>query len=502
MNVEYSKYRKKLRRLIMLKGQQELIISKYYELYDILVAKDHILRQIKELVDFSFIIDEVEKNYNLTQGRGAKDPIRMFKYLMLKDMYEISDEDLVERTRCDLSFKFFLDLAPEETNLIHPTTLTKFRRLRLKNEDLLDKLIAKTIQVAYENGINLGKALIVDATHSRSKYHQKSIEEVLLERAKKLRKDVYQLDETMKDHFPSKLKNPSLDEVVEYCAKVAEVVEKEGRLCVRDNIKKRLNYLREGLSDTEAALVETGDADARVGHKSKDDSFFGYKTHISITEERIITAAVLTTGEKADGPELQSLIEKSQANGIEVEEIIGDTAYSSKDNLEYAKKNAIKMIAKLNPVISQGNRIKEDKFMFNKDADLFVCPVGHLAIRKAITGKKNAKKNQKMTYYFDTEKCKKCPQREGCYREGAKSRTYSVTIKSKTHQDQMAFEESEYFKKRYRERYMIEAKNSELKNQHSYDVANSSGLFGMRIQGAISIFNVNVKRILTLISHA
>jgi hypothetical protein len=35
-----------------------------------------------------------------------------------------------------------------------------------------------------------------------------------------------------------------------------------------------------------------------------DSSFFGYKTHLAMTEERIITAAVVTSGEKGDGPEL------------------------------------------------------------------------------------------------------------------------------------------------------------------------------------------------------
>lgn len=31
-----------------------------------------------------------------------------------------------------------------------------------------------------------------------------------------------------------------------------------------------------------------------------DSSFFGYKTHMAMNEERIITAAVITTGEKSD----------------------------------------------------------------------------------------------------------------------------------------------------------------------------------------------------------
>jgi len=494
-------YINKFEEAIMLRGQQELMLSKYQELYDILIEKDDMLRQIKELVDFSFIIEEVENNYSLVMGRGAEDPIRMFKYLMLKDINEISDVDLIRRTRTDMAFKYFLDLAPEEINLIHPTTLTKFRRLRLKGEGLLNCLIQKTVEVAIENGINIGKTLIVDATHTRAKYHQKSIEAVLLERAKKLRKEVYRVDESIKEKFPQKLMNPTLDEVVEYCEKISRVIESDVRLSVRQSINERLNYLKEGLSDTEAALAETGDSDARVGHKAKDDPFFGYKTHIGMTEQRLIAAAAITTGEKPDGPELQQLIENSELNGVKIEEVIGDTAYSGKDNLKYVKKNGIKLVSKLHPIISHGARKKEDFFTFNKDADLYVCPAGHLALRKARTGKKNTNNSQLMTYYFDVEKCKKCPKRDGCYKEGAKSKSYSVSIRSGLHEEQKQFEETDYFKSRYRQRYMIEAKNSELKNQHGYDVAISSGFFGMQIQGAISIFNVNIKRILTLLKQ-
>jgi len=47
-----------------------------------------------------------------------------------------------------------------------------------------------------------------------------------------------------------------------------------------------------------------------------------------MTEERIITAAVITSGEKGDGPELPKLLEISQNNGIEVDTIVGDAAYS------------------------------------------------------------------------------------------------------------------------------------------------------------------------------
>ncbi len=83
-----------------------------------------------------------------------------------------------------------------------------------------------------------------------------------------------------------------------------------------------------------------------------------------------------------------------------------------------------------------------------------------------------------------------------------KSKTYSVTIKSNEHKDQEAFQNSGEFKEKAKSCYKIEAKNSELKNRHGYDVATSAGLFGMQIQGAMAIFAVNLKRIRTLMRES
>jgi len=127
-----------------------------------------------------------------------------------------------------------------------------------------------------------------------------------------------------------------------------------------------------------------------------------------MTEERIITAAVVTSGEKGDGPELPALLEISQENGIEVDTIIGDATYSGKKNLKLAGEQEIKVVAKLNPSITQGFRKQEDVLDYNKDAGMFVCQAGHIAIRKARQGKKGIGENQVDTYYFDIEKCKTC----------------------------------------------------------------------------------------------
>ena len=111
----------------MLSSQLKLGLSYYSDLYDMIVPKDHILRKIRELVDFSFIYDELKNKYCLDNGRNAKNPILLFKYLLLKYLYNLSDNGVVERSRYDMSFKYFLELTPEE-EVIHPSLLTKFRK--------------------------------------------------------------------------------------------------------------------------------------------------------------------------------------------------------------------------------------------------------------------------------------------------------------------------------------------------------------------------------------
>ncbi|WP_409293864.1 IS1182 family transposase [Peribacillus sp. SCS-26] len=484
----------------MMPMQQSIKLSPYMGLYDLIVPKDNMLRQINDLVDFTFVYEELQDKYCLDNGRNAIDPIRMFKYLLLKTIHDLSDMDIIERSKYDMSFKYFLDMTPEE-EVINPSSLTKFRKLRLKDSNLLDLLINKTVEIALEKEIIKSNSIIVDATHTKARYNQMKPKEVLMERSKKLRKAIYQIDESMKSKFPPKKKTDVLEDEITYSQKLIEVIEKEETIVHYPAVKEQLNLLKETVSDDLEQLQCSKDQDAKVGHKTADTSFFGYKTHLAMSEERIITAAVITTGDKNDGKQLHTLIEKSKEAGMKIETVIGDTAYSEKENIIYSKTNEIELIAKLNPNITQGTRSKENEFEFNKDAGMYVCKGGHLAIRKARQGKKHTDsngRNQVDTYYFDIEKCKRCPLREGCYKEGAKSKTYSVSLKSPEHSDQAVFQESEYFKEKSKERYKIEAKNSELKHRHGYDVATSSGLIGMEMQGAMAIFTVNLKRILKL----
>jgi len=105
-----------------------------------------------------------------------------------------------------------------------------------------------------------------------------------------------------------------------------------------------------------------------------------------MTEERIVIAAVATSREKGDGPQLQEIMKQSIQKGMEVDTIIGDSVCSGKEN-------NIQVVSKLNLAVTQGFRNEEDKFELNKDVAMFVYPAGHIAFRKAKQGAKNKRAN-------------------------------------------------------------------------------------------------------------
>ena len=82
--------------------------------------------------------------YCHTNAHTTESPVRMVKYLFLKTFYDISDVDLFEHSRFDMTFKYFLDMSLDE-EVINPSSLTKFRKLRLKDTYLLNLLINKTV---------------------------------------------------------------------------------------------------------------------------------------------------------------------------------------------------------------------------------------------------------------------------------------------------------------------------------------------------------------------
>lgn len=110
--------------------------------------------------------------------------------------------------------------------------------------DLLDLLINKTVEIAVTNGLLRSKMVMVDATYTQARYNQKSPKELLQEKLKTVRKAVYQLEENMVGKFPEKPASTEIEEELQYCQQVIEVVETQSKVAQMHESDISLQTLR------------------------------------------------------------------------------------------------------------------------------------------------------------------------------------------------------------------------------------------------------------------
>ena len=361
--------------------QLKLSLSPYQGIYEAIIPANHLLRRIKENIDFSFVNPMLRKQYCEHFGRPAKEPEMMFKLLFLKKLYDLSDEALISNAQTDMAYKYFLDLEPE-AKMIDPSLLTKFRKTRI-TEDILEEMLKETIQQALDKGLIKSGTIIVDSTHTNAAVRAKSPTQILREMSKQLRKEIYKSAYELSEKFPEK---PSLEaelnEEITYTKNLLQALEKGIADCGNKKIQGIAKEIKELLEDEKLKEIRSkDDKDARFGHKTTTSTFYGYKNHIAMTEERLIAGISVTHGGAADGPELPGLIEKARKNGIKVPEVIGEMAYVSDNNLKTCGEE-IALIAKTNPAVAAAaNGRLEKGFCFNKDAGMLQCPAGELATR-------------------------------------------------------------------------------------------------------------------------
>ena len=140
----------------------------------------------------------------------------------------------------------------------------------------------------------------------------------------------------------------------------------------------------------------------------------------------------------------------------------------------------------------------DSSFEYNKDADRYICPAGVISTKGTVT-KDKPNNNCRIRYRWRATACSTCAMRNECL-HGCKTKTINIRVFSDSHREQMEFQKTQKFRELSRERYKIEAKNAELKNAHGYDRAASYGISAMELQGAVTIFVVNLKRIMKMMA--
>lgn len=141
----------------------------------------------------------------------------------------------------------------------------------------------------------------MDATHTRRQYSVQTPIEMLRSVSKTIRKQLYRYAPEVKEKVPPKLHaTASLEEEVAYTQELihfaTDYIEQHAN--IKQATKKALTVLKD---EAYQSILSVSEQEAKRGYKSSTESFVGYKSHLAITEVRIITAVEVTTGEVSDG---------------------------------------------------------------------------------------------------------------------------------------------------------------------------------------------------------
>lgn len=473
-------------------------------LYD-RIPEDHLLKRISNAVDFSFINELLADSYCANFGRPAKEPELMAKLCILERLYNLSDVKVIEEANCNLAYLWFLGLNPDDP-LPDSSLLAKFRTQRLKDISL-DEILAEIVRQCVEKGIIKGTTLAVDATHTEANCKKQVPERVMKHLAAKIFAALEadhngKLPEGINTFIPDykgiedhkeakRVMKEYLEKTVEEAEPFAGKVTKGVIDEVRDILSDEKFILQKGLR----SLV---DPDARVGYKSRNESFFGYKTEYTMTtDERIITAVDVHSGEYVDGTEFHELLERTEEAGVKVEAVTADKAYFRKDILDELEQKKIESII---PISACAYKVNEELYAYNKDSDEWFCRMGNRTVSKAKrTRKIDGKVYRSFTYVFDKEGCRNCPHRNECMGRASGGKRLLVSENFAAYYAESQRQKSPEFLRKYKKRAAEEWKNAEMKRFHGLARARGWGLRSMAFQAKFTAIAVNLKRIANLI---
>ena len=243
------------------------------------VRENHFLRRLRDLLDWEELTEDLADYYKggAEYGGVPYHPAVPFKMLLLSYLYKLSERQTEEFANENMPARYFLGLAGHQSAPDHSTlTVFKQRIIARVGPKAFEERLQRIVRLAKEKGIQFGHIQVVDATHTIA--------------------DV----DVNKDHE-----------------------RRDGGAAPRD---KDAAWGSKGKKKVRTADGKT----AMV-----NNSFYGYKTHLSLNaESEMITAVVATPGNKTDGQQFPKLVRKDEQVGIDAKVYAGDKAYDDGDNHE------------------------------------------------------------------------------------------------------------------------------------------------------------------------
>ena len=459
--------------------------------YEKLLPQKHILLEIKEKIDFSFVEEETKDLYSHSLGRPSYPPQVIFKMLFLEFYYNLSDVEVVRQCNYNILYRYFIGLKVDEPTP-DDTSLVVFRN-RLGDERF-EKLFNRIVLQAKENNLLEGALKIVDASKVIADVAIPNAVNLLRQGRRLVMRKVSRLSpgkaKKLLGPYDDKEKlftKPTQEELIREIASTRQLIKE-----IKGSYTQEVDELCEALEKVASGqrhdkIVSFSDLDARFGKTSRNEKgFVGYKAHISEDESEIITSVDTTRGNEDEGSHLKAILEKDEEKGILHTAVVADAKYdSAKNRVAVHEKEMAAYIPS-----GRGTKKYLDNFYYDEATDTLTCKHGHTPASKSW-------QEEGHLYIFSAQNCRGCPDRTLCPRpnQGRTRLFISDNRRLKLIDNTPERKEAIILRK------MIERKFGEAKKWHGLSRARYRRKWRVAIQVIMTFLVMNVKRIIKLLSE-
>jgi transposase len=407
------------------------------------IPQNHLLRRLRDTVDFSFVHDQLAPLYHEDNGRPAYNPEVMVRLIFLQLQYKLSDRGVVDRAQTDHAFRYFLGLDWSD-ELPHPTSLTKFRE-RL-GEAGFKALFHGVLKQALERKLVSPKRLLIDSYNVQADIAVPGFRPLLdriLSRAlaalagvaelagecEYLRAEYEGLREDKSYQLGAEFRRQLLAEwltLAELAAQTLEEIaaarrtreQREALELLNDALQRAARHGQKNIKKDD--LLSDVDPDARWGRKKRGkQAQAGYSEQLAVdADSGIVTHVEVLAGNTDDSEALQTVVTGHVAGvGDQPDEVVTDSKYSSGDNRAYLASAAIGDQMAVPPAKgSKRGKFSTTDFAVEFDASgqptTAVCPAGQLA-----EAPRWKKENHNWVFQFKQAQCEGCPLRDRCSKQ-------------------------------------------------------------------------------------
>ncbi len=434
----------------------------FYEFrLDDAVPSDHLVRNIRAVLDLSWVYAELAPYY-AANGRPSIDPVLMIRMLIIGYVFAIrSERQICREVQVNLAYRWFCELGLEDAIPDH-SAFSRARNERFRESDIFRRIFERVVGTCIEAGLVAGEAFAVDAS-------------------------LIEADANRQRSIPGNEWTPQID-----MAKASRAV--------KEYVATLNDAAFGAASVVEPKFVSPSDPAAQWTGALKGPAFFAYADNYLIDMQYgvIVDVEASRAIRQAEVGAARTMLERTEeCFGLKPQRLAADSAYGSAPMLNWLVEE--KQITPHIPVFDRSKRedgtFSRGDFRYDALTDTYVCPNGKTL---TTTGRINA--GDTLFYRSSMLDCAKCRLKAQCcpkapFRRIPRSIYESARDVARSYAGTEAFEQSRHGRKR------IEMRFAHLKRILRLSRLRLRGPCGAQDEFTLAAIAQNLRRLAKLLTH-